>query len=67
VDNINKDDAMWKDNDNLEDYNNEIRKSFTETVVEYASKGADIGGKYFGTPGRIIGGVVGGFKSLFGG
>ena len=71
VDNINKDDAMWQDNDDLKDYNNEIRKSFTETVIDYASKGAEIGGKYFGTPGRIvggvIGGVVGGFKSLFGG
>lgn len=62
VDNINKDEEMWKDDDGLKDYTTEIQKSFGETVREHATKGADIGGtigSIFGKPGEAIGRGVG--------
>ena len=67
VENINRNEEMWKDDDKLKDYRNEVRKSFAETVVDCAADGANIGGKIgkiFGktgeTVGKVIGGVVGG-------
>lgn len=63
ADNISKNEEMWKDDDELIDYRTEVRKSFAETVVEYGSKGADIGGKIggiFGETGRTIGKIAGG-------
>ena len=71
---INRNTEMWKDDDRLEDYREEIQKTMWESVTESASKGADIGGsigKALGaeTVGRVLGavagGVVGFFKSLF--
>lgn len=62
VNNISKDQEMWKDNDDLKDYSTEIKKSFAETVVEYAAKGADIGaqiGSIFGKTGERIGKAAG--------
>lgn len=66
VENINRNEEMWKDNDDLKDYRKGIVESFGETVVECAAKGADIGeniGSIFGrageVAGRAIGGVVG--------
>lgn len=53
---------MWKDNDDLKDYQMEIKKSFGETVSECATKGADIGGEIgavFGRAGEIIGRSIG--------
>lgn len=76
ADNISKDEEMWKDDDEIQDYNNKIRQSFAESVVETAKSGAEIGaeiGSVFGktgeTLGRVAGGVVGAvggaLKSLF--
>lgn len=76
IDNINKDKEMWKDNDDLKDYREEIVEGFGETIIKYASTGAAIGqklGSTFGAPGRFVGGLIGGalgavggfFKSLF--
>lgn len=45
IENINRNEEMWKDNDDLKDYQMEIKKSFGETVSECATKGADIGGE----------------------
>lgn len=62
VDNISKDEEMWKDNDDLKDYTEEIQKGFFETVSECAAEGADIGadiGSIFGDTGEKIGRVVG--------
>lgn len=67
VENINRNEEMWKDNDDLKDYRKGIIEEFEETVTECATKGADIGGSIgsiFGSAGeaagRAIGGVVGG-------
>lgn len=63
IDNISKAPEVWRDNDDLKDYSAEIKKSFGETVAEYATKGADIGGdigKIFGKTGETIGRVAGG-------
>lgn len=76
IDNINKDPNPWKSNDDIKDYNNEIKTSLMESVREGVSGGADIGGaigSIFGksgeTVGRVVGGAVGGvvgfFKGLF--
>ena len=63
IDNTSEKPEIWKNDDELEDYGEEIRKSTWETVKEYASKGADIGGdigSVFGETGRNIGKAVGG-------
>lgn len=67
VENINRNEEMWKDNDELKDYRKGILEEFGETVTECATAGADIGGSIgsiFGSAGeaagRAIGGVVGG-------
>ncbi|EKA7348164.1 50S ribosome-binding GTPase [Vibrio vulnificus] len=76
ADNISKDAEMWKDDDEIINYNDEIRQGFLESVVETAKSGAEIGadiGRVFGktgeTFGRVIGSiggaVLGGLKSIF--
>lgn len=76
-DNISKKEEMWTDNDDIKNYNVEIKKSLMESIVDTASAGVDLGrnvGKLFGKTGEAIGGVIGGvagaavglFKSLFG-
>lgn len=66
VENINRNDEMWKDNDDLKDYCKGILEEFGETVSDCAMEGADIGGdigSIFGSTGeaagRAIGGVIG--------
>lgn len=62
IENINRNEEMWKDNDDLKDYQMEIKKSSGETVSECATKGADIGGEIgavFGRAGEIIGRSIG--------
>lgn len=64
VDNTAKDEYLWRDNDELKDYTKEIKKSWGETIKEYATKGADIGGEIggiFGSTGEAIGRAIGGF------
>ena len=54
---------VWRDNDELKNYGEEIRRSVVDTVVESVSRGADIGGEIgsiFGTVGETVGRVVGG-------
>lgn len=63
VDHINRDEALWKDNDELKDYKREIGTSFGETIRDCAIGGADIGGNIgsiFGDTGEVVGRVVGG-------
>ncbi len=67
VENINRSEEMWRDNDDLKDYRKGILEEFGETVRECAAEGADIGGEIgsiFGSAGeaagRAIGGLVGG-------
>ena len=66
VENVNRNEKMWKDNDELKDYRKGILEEFGETVSDCAMQGADIGGdigSIFGSAGeaagRAIGGVVG--------
>lgn len=76
VDTMSKDKEMWQDNDDLQDYRKEIKKSLSETMEECAVAGGDIGesiGSIFGAPGRavgravgtIVGGAIGFIKGLF--
>lgn len=81
MNNTNSDYEVWKRNDEIMDYEREIRKSFFDTVGECVSAGSEVGeivGSIFGEAGRktggVIGGIVGGvigiakgiFSSLFG-
>lgn len=77
VNNLNKDEHVWKDNDDILKYGEETRKSIFESIVEEAGKGADIGGDIGGIFGRtgervgraiggFIGGVIGVLKGIFG-
>lgn len=76
IDNINKDPNPWKSNDDIKDYNTEIKKSLMQSIEDGVSGGADIGGaigSIFGKAGEAVGRTVGGavgavvgfFKGLF--
>lgn len=71
--NMSSDKEMWSDNDELKDYNEEIRKSFVETISETMDSGGEIGkeiGEAFGMGktgevlGKVAGGVVGAVKGV---
>ncbi len=77
VDSTSSNKDMWSDNDEIKDYNKEIKKSFLESIQDNAAIGAGIGssiGSIFGTAGETIGRTVGtvagavwgGVKSIFG-
>ena len=77
VNSTSDDKEMWADDDEIKDYNKEIKQSFLKSITENATKGAEIGGsigKIFGKTGETIGKAVGsvagavwgGVKSLFG-
>ena len=78
IDNISKEQEMWQDNDELKNYNEEIKKSFRETFTSHvatgAATGAAIGAAIFGAPGAALFGAVGAgigaiggiFSSIFG-
>lgn len=52
---MNKNDEMWEDDDELEDYNKEIKKSFMESIKKAVTKGASKGAEI----GREIGNLFG--------
>lgn len=67
VNNLNQEPEVWKDNDDLKDYQKEVENSFLDCVVDGVEKGAEVGGRIgsiFGEvgekAGRVVGGVVGG-------
>lgn len=63
VDNLNREPEMWEKDDKVIEYEKEVKKSFMETVKEYAANGAEWGrivGGIFGKTGEWIGGKVGG-------
>lgn len=63
---MNKDEKMWKHDDGLSDYREEIKKTFMDSVRDCASIGAEIGSN-FGTVGKLIGGAIGGVIGAIGG
>lgn len=70
VDNINRNEEMWKDNDDLKNYRKGIVEQFTETIHDCAMKGAEIGGAIgavFGNPGEKIGRAIGSAVGTFAG
>jgi len=63
INNVNTNRKIWQHNDELEDYNTEIKKDLIESIQEGVEKGKMIGGEIggiFGTVGRKIGGAIGG-------
>ncbi|MGN1137381.1 MAG: GTPase family protein [Oscillospiraceae bacterium] len=70
--NMSKEPDVWKSDDELQDYREEIRHSFMEAFVDSISEGADygeqIGEALFGTSGaflgKFVGGVVGGVGQI---
>ncbi len=66
--NTNKEKEMWQSNDEVKNYNNEIKKSLIDSVVDGIESGADTGGdigraiagSVGEAVGRVVGGVVGG-------
>lgn len=72
MNNTNTNQEVWKRNDELMDYENEIKKNFMETIGDCVSAGSEFGeqiGSLFGEAGRkagsFIGGVVGVGKAIF--
>lgn len=64
VNNLNRDKEVWKDNDELKDYKEEIVGSFQETFRDCVDIGGAIGegiGSLFGSAGREVGGAIGRF------
>ena len=68
VNNINQDAAMWKDDDELKDYQTGILDEFKESISECVGMGAmigsSIGGSILGKPGRVFGSIIGGIGGL---
>ena len=63
VDHMNRDETMFRDDDQRQDYRRGTLEQFGETVTEFATAGADIGGSIgsiFGKTGETIGRSVGG-------
>ena len=59
MNNTNSDYEVWKRNDEIMDYEREIKKSFFDTVGECVSAGSEVGeivGSIFGEAGRKTGG-----------
>lgn len=78
VDNINTERNMWENNDDVMEYNEEIRKNLGESIASGISEGASVGGDIgesiggiFGkggaAVGKAIGTVVGGIVGAIGG
>lgn len=78
VDNVNQQKQMWENNDDIQEYNKEIRRSLGESIArgvcEGSSVGGDIGesiGGVFGSVGakvgKVVGTVVGGVIGAIGG
>jgi predicted GTPase len=62
VSNINTEEGNWEHDDGLEDYLNETKKSWAETVTDCAEKGAELGSNFglaFGIKGMEIGDAIG--------
>ncbi len=63
ADNLSQEKEMWEDNDELKNYNEEIKKSFRETFTSHvatgAAVGAAVGAAIFGAPGAALFGAVG--------
>ncbi|MCF0186870.1 MAG: 50S ribosome-binding GTPase [Bacteroidaceae bacterium] len=69
VDNQNKNEQMWQDDDRLENYRRKTVEKIRDSVAG-AIAGAKIGaklGSMFGPVGSVIGGVIGGAIGLLGG
>lgn len=70
--NVSKDPDVWADNDDIKDYNEEIRTnmfgSFMEDLVTGSEYGEQIGQALFGAPGaavgKLVGGLIGGVTSV---
>lgn len=62
--NMSKDPEVWKSNDEIKNYNEEIRNSFIDSVVEGICEGAErgelVGAALYGEAGRIVGKFFGG-------
>lgn len=75
INNVNTDPNPWKHNDDIKDYNEEIKQNLMESVVEGIENGAEVGGRIgkaiagsFGeTAGKFLGGAVGAIKGFLGG
>lgn len=74
ADNMNTDSEVWKSDDEIINYNEEIKKGFIESIIDGAEKGSDIGGKIGGVFGEVgekfgeaVGGFVGGIFGAIGG
>lgn len=62
IQDINKNDEIWKDDDRLENYRAEAKQSMWDSITSCASKGSDIGGSIgsiFGGAGKAVGSAVG--------
>ena len=63
IENINKNPAMWEDDDNLKNYKNDIISELSDAIEEGVTKGSSIGGTIgeliLGEKGKTIGKIVG--------
>ena len=63
IENINKNPAMWEDDDNLKNYKNDIISELSDAIEEGITKGSSIGGTIgeliLGEKGKTIGKIAG--------
>ena len=72
--NLSKEPDVWKSDDELKNYRDEIRNEFMDTLKDSISEGASNGeeifeslfgfGSFMGDVGRFVGGVAGGIKGV---
>lgn len=72
--NLSKEPDVWKSDDELKNYRDEIRNEFMDTLKDSISEGASNGeeifesmfgfGSFMGNVGRFVGGVAGGVKGV---
>lgn len=58
IDNISSDDEMWKDDDEIKDYNKEVKESLWESVVSLAGQASESGAKIGSDIGEGLGEIV---------
>lgn len=76
IQDLNTDSTMWKDDDGLDKYKEQVQQTLWESIKTTAESCGDIGGElgsYFGTNGKaagraigtVVGSVIGFFKGIF--
>lgn len=60
ADKLSQKSEVWKSNDDLKNYSEEVKESFGDALADGIEQGAKLGGAIAGAPGKVVGAVLGG-------